>query len=65
VLASAAPNVGPSRLERLLRDLGEIADIVDPFDEEFGVGRHWQPDADASAGDEQQAGPAPYRADPY
>lgn len=31
VLASAAPNVGPSRLERLLRDLGEIADIVDPY----------------------------------
>jgi hypothetical protein len=34
VLASVAPNVGPSRLERLLRDLGEIADIVDPFEEE-------------------------------
>ncbi|GAB3494486.1 hypothetical protein [Amycolatopsis cihanbeyliensis] len=34
VLASAAPNVGPSRLERLLRDLGEIADIVDPFEDE-------------------------------
>jgi len=30
VLASVAPNVGPSRLERLLRDLGEIADIIDP-----------------------------------
>lgn len=50
VLASAAPNVGPSRLERLLRDLGEIADIVDPFDEEFGAGagRHWQGDESAS-----------------
>ncbi|MFC4005448.1 hypothetical protein ACFS2C_25395 [Prauserella oleivorans] len=35
VLASVAPNVGPSRLERLLRDLGEIADIVDPFDENY------------------------------
>lgn len=34
VLASVAPNVGPSRLERLLRDLGEIADIVDPFEED-------------------------------
>lgn len=33
VLASVAPNVGPSRLERLLRDLGEIADIVDPLEE--------------------------------
>lgn len=33
VLASVAPNVGPSRLERLLRDIGEIADVVDPFEE--------------------------------
>ncbi|TNC26058.1 type III secretion system chaperone family protein [Amycolatopsis alkalitolerans] len=41
VLASAAPQAGPSRLERLLRDLGEIADIVDPFDEEAtSGGRH-------------------------
>lgn len=49
VLASVAPNAGPSRLERLLRDLGEIADIVDPFDEEYDnastPGRHWQADA--------------------
>jgi hypothetical protein len=44
VLASAAPQAGPSRLERLLRDLGEIADIVDPFDDEAASGgRHWQP----------------------
>ncbi|MFD9892526.1 hypothetical protein ACFWY9_24545 [Amycolatopsis sp. NPDC059027] len=46
VLASVVPNAGPSRLERLLRDLGEIADIVDPFDEEAydsSGGRHWQP----------------------
>jgi hypothetical protein len=57
VLASAAPNVGPSRLERLLRDLGEIADIVDPFDEEFGGGRHWQDD-ESKAGADEQAGPA-------
>ncbi|MTD57658.1 hypothetical protein [Amycolatopsis pithecellobii] len=42
VLASAAPQAGPSRLERLLRDLGEIADIVDPFDEDAEAGRHWQ-----------------------
>lgn len=30
VLACVPPNVGPSRLERLLRDLGELADVVDP-----------------------------------
>jgi hypothetical protein len=59
VLASGAPNVGPSRLERLLRDLGEIADIVDPFDEEFGgANRNWQPDSAAAAVDEQQPGSA-------
>ncbi|WP_410666937.1 hypothetical protein [Amycolatopsis sp. cmx-4-68] len=40
VLASVAPTAGPSRLERLLRDLGEIADIVDPFDEDYDTGRH-------------------------
>jgi len=44
VLASVVPNAGPSRLERLLRDLGEIADIVDPFDEETSAGRHWTPE---------------------
>lgn len=33
VMASTAPTSGPSRLERLLRDLGEIADIIDPYDE--------------------------------
>jgi hypothetical protein len=43
VLASTAPQAGPSRLERLLRDLGEIADIVDPFDEdEFAAGQQSQ-----------------------
>lgn len=31
VLASAPPSAGPSRLERLLRDVGDIADIVDPL----------------------------------
>jgi hypothetical protein len=41
VLASVVPNAGPSRLERLLRDLGEIADIVDPFDEGFEAGEQW------------------------
>jgi hypothetical protein len=58
VLASAPPNVGPSRLERLLRDVGEIADIVDPFDEEFGGG-NWHAQGSGAAVDEQ-AGPAPF-----
>lgn len=45
VLASAAPQAGPSRLERLLRDLGEIADIVDPFDQDDrNAGQDWQDD---------------------
>ncbi|MFI6029202.1 hypothetical protein [Amycolatopsis magusensis] len=63
VLASVAPNAGPSRLERLLRDLGEIADIVDPFDEAVDPaheGRHWQNPATAPAAapaeQHQQAG---------
>ncbi|PWW61809.1 hypothetical protein DFQ13_10655 [Actinokineospora spheciospongiae] len=34
VLAAAPPNSSPSRLERLLRGIGEIADVVDPFDAE-------------------------------
>ncbi|WP_424183492.1 hypothetical protein ACOBQX_15970 [Actinokineospora sp. G85] len=34
VLAAAPPNSSPSRLERLLRGIGEIADVVDPFDGE-------------------------------
>ncbi|WP_343063954.1 hypothetical protein [Haloechinothrix aidingensis] len=44
VLAAVSANAGPSRLERLLRDVGEIADIIDPADEEDGPdGRHvWQ-----------------------
>jgi hypothetical protein len=32
VLATAAPNSGPSRLERLIRGVGEIADVVDPLE---------------------------------
>lgn len=43
VLASIDPQAGPSRLERLLRDLGDIADIVDPFDDEGSVWRDQQP----------------------
>ncbi|MCP2166217.1 type III secretion system chaperone family protein [Goodfellowiella coeruleoviolacea] len=31
VVAAAPPNSSPARLERLLRDLGELADVVDPF----------------------------------
>ncbi|WP_033289990.1 hypothetical protein [Amycolatopsis jejuensis] len=43
VLASVVPGAGPSRLERLLRDLGEIADIVDPFDEDYDSTGTWTP----------------------
>lgn len=35
VLASAPANAGPSRLERLLRAMGEVADVIDPFDAEI------------------------------
>lgn len=47
VLAAVSSNAGPSRLERLLRDVGEIADIIDPSEEEdedaAGSGKHvWQ-----------------------
>jgi hypothetical protein len=42
VLAAAPPNSSPARLERLLRDVGELADVVDPFDA----------DQDAEAGGE-------------
>jgi hypothetical protein len=34
VLASAPASAGPSRLERLLRAIGEVADVIDPFDAE-------------------------------
>jgi hypothetical protein len=48
VLAGAAPNASPSRLERLLRGIGEVADVIDPFDaeidpvgeQEHSTGRH-------------------------
>lgn len=44
VLAAVSANAGPSRLERLLRDVGEIADIIDPAEDDEGPeGRHvWQ-----------------------
>lgn len=34
VLAAAPVNANPSRLERLLRSLGEVADVVDPFEDD-------------------------------
>lgn len=34
VLGCAPLSAGPSRLERLLRSIGEVADVVDPFDAE-------------------------------
>ncbi len=47
VLAAAPPNSSPSRLERLLRGIGEIADVVDPFDAEI-----------EPAGEQQRATPS-------
>lgn len=38
VVAAAPPNCSSARLERLLRDLGELADLVDPFDDEKSAG---------------------------
>jgi hypothetical protein len=35
VLGCAPLSAGPSRLERLLRGIGEVADVVDPFDAEI------------------------------
>jgi hypothetical protein len=32
VIAAAPPNSSPARVERLLRALGELADVIDPFD---------------------------------
>ncbi|HEX4723102.1 MAG TPA: hypothetical protein VH333_11345, partial [Pseudonocardiaceae bacterium] len=34
VLAAAPAQASPARLERLLRDLGELADVVDPLEVE-------------------------------
>jgi hypothetical protein len=49
VLACAPPSSGPSRLERLLRSIGEVADVVDPFDAEVDpVG---QPEKDGEPAD--------------
>jgi hypothetical protein len=44
VLGGAAPHASPSRIERLLRGIGEVADVIDPFDAEVDpVGEHEQP----------------------
>lgn len=44
VLAGAGAHASPSRLERLLRGIGEIADVIDPFDAEIDpVGDHEEP----------------------
>ncbi|WP_156754586.1 type III secretion system chaperone family protein [Actinokineospora pegani] len=48
VLAAAPPNSSPSRLERLLRGIGEIADVVDPFDGESDTAEA-EPEADTAA----------------
>jgi hypothetical protein len=40
VLAALPPNASPARLERLLRDLGAVADLIDPFDKNDDSGRH-------------------------
>lgn len=34
VMAAIEPNADPARLETLLRELGELADLIDPFDAE-------------------------------
>ncbi|MYW91935.1 hypothetical protein G3I59_15335 [Amycolatopsis rubida] len=59
VLASVVPGAGPSRLERLLRDLGEIADIVDPFDEDYDSNRTWTPSAGTPAAPAPASAPSP------
>jgi hypothetical protein len=64
VLASVTPNAGPSRLERLLRDLGEIADIVDPFDEDYEPMAGTPYDPAATAGGYDPSGPAAGAHDP-
>lgn len=45
VLAAAPPGIGIARLERLLRDLGAVADVLDPFesDEDFQPGGRHSP----------------------
>lgn len=47
VLAAAPPGVGPARLERLLRDLGELADVVDPAGTgQSGAGQYGDPNVE-------------------
>lgn len=64
VLAAAPPQAPPARIERLIRDLGELADLVDPalpdlpaprpdapydVDEHGGVAQFGQPEGDVPA----------------
>jgi hypothetical protein len=53
VLASAPANASPSRLERLLRGIGDLADVVDPFDAEVDPVGESEPAAERR--DEQQS----------
>jgi len=68
VLAAAPPNSSPSRLERLLRGIGEIADVVDPFDAEAEPAGGTRPEqaeqaerveADQGRGEQLKAAPEP------
>ncbi|EWC61517.1 secreted protein [Actinokineospora spheciospongiae] len=67
VLAAAPPNSSPSRLERLLRGIGEIADVVDPFDAEAEPAGGARPEqagaerveAEESRGEQVKAAPEP------
>lgn len=49
VMAAAEPDADPSRLETLLRRLGELADVVDPF--EVDPNEHHSPGQDRFAPD--------------
>lgn len=53
VLAAAPPNSSPARLERLLRDVGELADVIDPFDAD--------PEEEEPAADVEDEGGEVYR----
>lgn len=57
VVAAAPPNSSSARLERLLRDLGELADLVDPFDDEQPAA-HQRPIPSQNAAQDQPTGAA-------
>lgn len=58
VLAAVAPNASPARLERLLRDLGAVADLIDPFDKNDDPGRHADPALAGQGSPSRQQQPA-------